>query len=411
MAEGKAFLQGDQEQLISLESEVLAFVKQINGHLSLREIFLFLNNKGEQFSIMKCLETLRELANGGFLQNSEDYFDLTSPLKSNKRRHKHAAKVEESYFSEERLIGLIQKTTLFLKCDRETAKNILKESSFGKIEEGTQLIKKGSKSSHFYVLLTGEAGVFVDGECLAYLGPLSVFGESAAVFGQERNADVIINETSWVLRVDASKIVDTSAPETFDAFKGLRSRLILNHTLSANPLFRNLPTDTMQFFITKCRIEKWGKEQTIIEQDGTSGDFYFILSGSVAVIKDGMPVTSLAEGDHFGEIAAIFNEPRTASIISETSCTFLVLNQKALFEVLCSHFRLAMDIEKTALMRRSSSTNLMQIFEEDYKPSQEPTVEDVTESGFQIDQEFLEISQTNFDLEIVDFSQPDNKVS
>lgn len=409
-----AILQFEKGKPLSCDSKLIPFIKQMNGTLSLKEIFLFLNRKGESFSISESISFLRQLAQLKLLQNSEDFHRVADEPAHRHARNPHLVNVEKSYFSEERLIGLIQKTTLFLKCDRNAALKILQESTLEQVKVGQQLIQTGSKSSYFFVLLTGEAGVFRNQEILAHLGPLSVFGESAAIFNKVRNADVIATESSWVLKVNAANIIDTKSTERFEAFKGLRSRLILNQTLAANPLFRGLPTDVLQFFISKCRIEKYGREHTVIEQDETSGDFYFILHGSVSVVKDGIPVTSLAEGDYFGEVAAMFSEPRTASIITESPCTFLVLSQNSLFEVLCSHFRLAMDIEVTATQRLNSTGNILQIFEEDFVTGEYVLASDVDEltmAEMEIDADFLEASQSNFDLEVLDFSDPENKAS
>jgi CRP-like cAMP-binding protein len=404
---GVSILQTAGEDSIPVEDEVAPFIKQINGHMSLREIFLFLNEKGMTFSVDKSLTMLRHLASLKILMNSEDFYEILNGSVAGRVHHPQSSRWDESYFSNERLIALIQKTTLFLKCDRSVAQNIVDVSELIHVQEGEKLIKEGTKSEDFFVLLSGEVGVFKDKDFLASLSPLAVFGESAAIFNKVRNADVLASEPSWLLKIRASKIVDTSSPESFEAFKGLKSRLILNQTLAANPLFRSLPTDVMQFFISKCRIEKYGREQLVIEQGDRSGDFYFVLQGSVSIIKDSMPVTSLGEGNHFGEVAAMFNQPRTASVLTETACTFLVLNQKALFEVLASHFRLAIDIEKTARRRRNSKGNLLQIFEEDYEPEETTVVsaEELSQSNIAIDEDFLEASQSNFELELVDFSK------
>lgn len=406
---GIAVIQFDGQDAFPIGPETTSFLKQINGALSLREIFLFLNEKGEFFSIDKSLEMLRHLANQGVMSNSDDFFSVVNGAPAGRAHRPKTNKLDESYFSKERLIALIQKTTLFLKCDRSVAEKILDQSQLQKVDENFKLIEEGTKSSDFFVLLTGEAGVYRKDQHLATLGPLTVFGESAAIFDKTRNADVIVNDQAWVLRIDASKIVDTSTPESFEAFKGLKSRLILNQTLSANPLFRSLPTDVMQFFISKCRIEKYGREQIVVEQGDASGDFYFILQGSVSVIKDGMPITSLGEGNHFGEVAAMFREPRTATVMCETAASFLVLNQESLMEVLSSHFRLAIDIERTAKMRKNAKGNILQIFEEG-DPEEEDTavisMDELSNSQITFDEDFLETSTTNFDLELVDFSNP-----
>ena len=48
---GVNLLQFKGKDSMLIEEDVVPFLKQINGHLSLREIFLYLNEKGEKFSI------------------------------------------------------------------------------------------------------------------------------------------------------------------------------------------------------------------------------------------------------------------------------------------------------------------------------------------------------------------------
>ena len=392
-----------------IDGALLPFLKQINGHLSLREIFLFLNKKNQRVSVSKSLETLVQFAEKGYLQNGEAFLKIYKQREEiqAKRGNHSFNQLNHSYFSQERLIGLLQKTTLFMKCDRDVAHKILKHSKLENVQENIRIIKDGTKSRHFYILLAGEVGVFKKGQCLATLSSLSIFGESAAIFDRERNADVQTTSPCWLLRIDASQLVDRTSPESFDVFNGLRSRLILNQTLASNPLFKNMPSDILQLFLSKCRIEKHAKESIIIKQGETTGDFYFILKGSVAIVKNQMPVTSLGEGEHFGEIAAIFNQSRTASVITETECVFLSLSSQALFEVLSSHFRLAIDIEKTAEARRESEDNIFTKMET--SGAKEISFMDEETKSFtgslEIDENFLETTQTNFDIEVFDFSK------
>lgn len=396
---------------LPVDDKLVPFLKQINGHFSLREIFSFLNKKNIPISMEKSLNLIQVLAKRDYLHNSTDFLKTYDP-KANpvaSKHNPHLNNLKHSYFSQERLIALVQKTTLFLKCERVVAEKILNHASLENVQEGIKLLKEGSKSPYFYILLAGEVGVYKNKSCLAYLTPLSVFGESAAIFEKERNADVITSSPCWLLKIDASQIVNTQAPETFEAFSGLKSRLVLNQTLAANPLFQNVPSDVLQLFISKCRIEKYAKEQKIITQGETSGDFYFLLKGSVTVMKDGIPVTSLSEGDYFGEVAAMFHEPRTATILTESNCTVLVLNQQSLFEILCSHFRLAVSIEKTAQKRKDSTDNVLNLFEDTFVPTN-PSVPSSKETiEFDIDDKFLEVTDTHFDLEVLDFSNLDEE--
>ena len=119
-------------------------------------------------------------------------------------------------------------------------------------------------------------------------------------------------------------------------------------------------------------------------------------------------MTSLSEGNHFGEVAALFDLPRTATIITESDCTFLVLSQKRLFNVLCSHFRLAVDIESIAEKRRDSKSTLLELFDESddfHNTDRDELSAFSSNAGLFADNSFIETSQSHFDLEVVDFSQ------
>ena len=118
------------------------------------------------------------------------------------------------------------------------------------------------------------------------------------------------------------------------------------------------------------------------------------------VVKDGMPVTSIVEGNHFGEVSAIFSQIRTASILTETECTFLVMTRQALYDVLCSHFRLAADIEEVAAKRLNSSDNVFTRME-DARPKKRRPSQDSPLKLKELDDD---LTETALDLEVVDFT-------
>ncbi|HTZ10111.1 MAG TPA: cyclic nucleotide-binding domain-containing protein [Acidimicrobiales bacterium] len=67
----------------------------------------------------------------------------------------------------------------------------------------------------------------------------------------------------------------------------------------------------------------------VLCEEGTVGrEFFFIVDGTAAVRRGGRKVASLQPGRYFGELALLDRKPRSASVVSETPMTLLVLEQR-----------------------------------------------------------------------------------
>jgi len=358
---GDGWVSVDGEAPVAVDKKTLPFLKAINGHSTLKEIFSFLNTKQIRPGIDRCLKTVNKLAKMDFFQNADDFIRTLNARGSqiNNRLSTAKGELRASYFTHARIVGTIRRSTLFSSKDNGLAEKLYKFGSLKKVEERERLLRKGTQSPYFYVVLSGELGVYRLGKQLATLESRTVFGESAAFSNKSRNADVVANRSSWVFEINAKKIMDKNNGDSQELIEKIQSRLLLNQTLAANPLFKSLPSDVLQLFVSKCQLEKHPKERVIVEQDSSlKQKFYFICSGSVMVIKNGAPVTSLLAGEYFGEVSALFLTKRIASIISETDIMLLSLGSNDLYEILCNHFELGRQIEQTAEQRMKSNTNI-----------------------------------------------------
>src|SRR3984957_4577398 len=64
-------------------------------------------------------------------------------------------------------------------------------------------------------------------------------------------------------------------------------------------------------------------------EQGTIGrEFFLIVKGQAAVRRNNRKVATLGPGQYFGEMALLDRRPRSASVISETDMTLLVLGQR-----------------------------------------------------------------------------------
>jgi CRP/FNR family cyclic AMP-dependent transcriptional regulator len=84
--------------------------------------------------------------------------------------------------------------------------------------------------------------------------------------------------------------------------------------------------------------------KVLVHQGKPGFDFYVIADGKARVEKDGKNINSLGPGDFFGEISLIDREPRTASVISESDMTVLVVRHRSFRQLLETVPGLAVDM-------------------------------------------------------------------
>jgi CRP-like cAMP-binding protein len=73
---------------------------------------------------------------------------------------------------------------------------------------------------------------------------------------------------------------------------------------------------------------------TVVEQGQAGHQLYLIVSGDAKVVRDGTDEATLGPGQYFGELALLDDLPRSASVVSTSPMTLLVLGQREFFAVL-----------------------------------------------------------------------------
>ncbi|HEY5252961.1 MAG TPA: cyclic nucleotide-binding domain-containing protein [Acidimicrobiales bacterium] len=67
----------------------------------------------------------------------------------------------------------------------------------------------------------------------------------------------------------------------------------------------------------------------VLCEEGTVGrEFFFIVDGTAAVKRNGRKAATLGPGGYFGELSLLDRRPRSATVVSETEMTLLVLEQR-----------------------------------------------------------------------------------
>lgn len=110
-----------------------------------------------------------------------------------------------------------------------------------------------------------------------------------------------------------------------------------------------------------AQFKTFAKNITIFSETDKDKSVFFILEGEVKVTSfssSGKEVwyNVLSEGQSFGEMAAISNEPRTANITSITKTKVAILSQPVFLNLLQEHGDISMYFMKE-IVRRLSHTN------------------------------------------------------
>jgi CRP/FNR family cyclic AMP-dependent transcriptional regulator len=93
------------------------------------------------------------------------------------------------------------------------------------------------------------------------------------------------------------------------------------------PMFSNLSQRHLREIGKHADQVKVEAGRVLAQQEKKGWEFIFIVDGKARVEKDGKIIRRLSEGDFFGEISLIDGEPRTATVISDTDMTLLVVNK------------------------------------------------------------------------------------
>lgn len=88
--------------------------------------------------------------------------------------------------------------------------------------------------------------------------------------------------------------------------------------LAGVPLFEGLTKAQLRSVLEATVEVTFQAGQSIADEGMLAMDFYLILDGEAEVVTDGEHVASLGPGDHFGELAVIDGEPRSATVRATT---------------------------------------------------------------------------------------------
>jgi CRP/FNR family transcriptional regulator, cyclic AMP receptor protein len=121
-------------------------------------------------------------------------------------------------------------------------------------------------------------------------------------------------------------------------------------------LFADLPPTELEQIARRWDEVSFNQGEWVIRQGDVQSDFYVIVDGEVAVVIDDEDRRVLSRGSFFGEVSVLLEEPASASILTRTPLTCLVVSGAELQAFLLAHPEVGYRMLKAEARRLKTAT-------------------------------------------------------
>jgi cAMP-dependent protein kinase regulator len=231
--------------------------------------------------------------------------------------------------------AMLQKVPLLQSLKDDERHKIANRLNAIEFEDGDAIVTAGESGDAMYILQTGEAQAFVQGDLVMEYGAGEFFGELALRSKQTRAATVKASgfsttvlqlpqeDFNWLMtqKGDIKALIEQQA----DNYKFAEYATMLQKV----PLLQSLTDDERQK-VAGCLNAIEFEDGDAIITEGEAGDAMYILqSGEAQAFVQGTNVMEYESGSFFGELAMRSSQPRAATVkASGFSTTVLQLPQK-----------------------------------------------------------------------------------
>jgi len=114
--------------------------------------------------------------------------------------------------------------------------------------------------------------------------------------------------------------------------------------LARMTLFRALNDREILRLLQVVEVVAFKDEDVVIREGDKGEELFIVLTGSVRVRRGDTVLATLGPGDHFGEMALIRSQPRSATVVSDLDSELMVIRRSDFFEILRSEHQLAVKL-------------------------------------------------------------------
>lgn len=212
------------------------------------------------------------------------------------------------------------------------------------VSAGATIVREGEPGSSLFCLVEGSAqamrGSGANAVVLSRIEEGAFFGEMALLAGAARTASVVALEECRLLELGRDQLTALGQrhPEVQAAVQRHFKGRVLDDLLRVSPLFRPFGPAERLRLLDAFHVRSF-PAGTVLLQEGRPGiGLYVILRGrcvAFQVLPDGRenPYPPMVEGDVFGELSLLRNQPVSATVRAQTESIVIGISHKAFFEI------------------------------------------------------------------------------
>ena len=138
-------------------------------------------------------------------------------------------------------------------------------------------------------------------------------------------------------------------------------------TLKGIALFEDLDDAEIGRLEARCRWRRYRDGERVLDSGSASRDVHFVIDGAVSIVNfslSGKEVTLATEkaGSYFGELAAIDNQPRSASVVAVEDSLIAIMPAQTFIDLLNNRAEVTFHVAKRlAEIVRLSDQRIMEL--------------------------------------------------
>lgn len=229
------------------------------------------------------------------------------------------------------------------------------------VEDGQVIFNQGDDGTCFYIVEQGSFEVYLHsgeedtliGKKVADIGPGGGFGEMAVIYDDPRSATVVATSTGLLWAMEGQDFMKMMAAAT-TVPKQIMNSFRENRQLGG--LFWMLPeAEFLQLCKSMYRQDVQAGDVVVAEGD-IATRFYVVDSGTFTVSNaesSEEPIHELGPGSSFGELALLYDKPRTATVTATSDAEVWIM-ERSNFEAAIERLQRRPIMKKTVAFLRSA---------------------------------------------------------